>query len=107
MYFCKNGYVYAVRCVTVLILAEHSSGETLPSKRYNVILIGDSSVGKTSFMKRVETGKFSLDLPSSVGKTSVSISLKITFWLVNDEELNTPNVSCRNGFVYLVCARGW
>lgn len=107
MYFCKNGYVYALRCVTVLILAEHSSGEALPSKRYNVILIGDSSVGKTSFMKRVETGMFSLDLPASVGKKSVFVSLKITFWLVNDEELNTPNESCRNGFVYLICARGW
>lgn len=40
-----------------------------------MILIGDSSVGKTSFMKRVQTGRFSLDLPASVGETSVRPSV--------------------------------
>ncbi|KAK1902063.1 Ras-related protein Rab-26 [Dissostichus eleginoides] len=33
---------------------------------YNVMMVGDSSVGKTSFMKRAQSGKFSLDLPASV-----------------------------------------
>ncbi|XP_047437918.1 uncharacterized protein rab44 isoform X2 [Mugil cephalus] len=37
---------------------------------YNVVMIGDSSVGKTSFMKRAQSGKFSLDLPASVGVDS-------------------------------------
>ncbi|KAF3856260.1 hypothetical protein F7725_016983 [Dissostichus mawsoni] len=37
---------------------------------YNVMMVGDSSVGKTSFMKRAQSGKFSLDLPASVGLDS-------------------------------------
>ncbi|XP_068598385.1 uncharacterized protein rab44 [Brachionichthys hirsutus] len=37
------------------------------SNTYNVMLVGDSSVGKTSFMKRVQSGTFSLDVPSTVG----------------------------------------
>ncbi|XP_075893526.1 uncharacterized protein rab44 isoform X2 [Nelusetta ayraudi] len=60
-----------------ILSLEHSSGEALPSKRYNVILIGDSSVGKTSFMKRVETGMFSLDLPASVGTDSCISSVLV------------------------------
>uniref|UniRef100_A0AAQ4QU35 RAB44, member RAS oncogene family n=1 Tax=Gasterosteus aculeatus aculeatus TaxID=481459 RepID=A0AAQ4QU35_GASAC len=39
----------------------------LRSKAYNVMMVGDSSVGKSSFMKRAQSGKFSLDLPASVG----------------------------------------
>ncbi|XP_037304170.2 uncharacterized protein rab44 isoform X2 [Pungitius pungitius] len=42
----------------------------LRSKAYNVMMIGDSSVGKSSFMKRAQSGKFSLDLPPSVGLDS-------------------------------------
>ncbi|KAI3370025.1 hypothetical protein L3Q82_024822 [Scortum barcoo] len=42
----------------------------LRSSRYNVVMVGDSSVGKTSFMKRAQSGKFSLDLPASVGLDS-------------------------------------
>lgn len=68
-----------------LIPTEHPSAGTLPSKSYNVILIGDSSVGKTSFMKRVQTGTFSLDLPASVGKTSIFPPSKHV--PANDEEL--------------------
>ncbi|XP_034537696.1 ras-related protein Rab-44 isoform X2 [Notolabrus celidotus] len=37
---------------------------------YNVVMVGDSSVGKTSYMKRAQSGKFSLDLPASVGLDS-------------------------------------
>ncbi|XP_074526230.1 uncharacterized protein rab44 isoform X2 [Halichoeres trimaculatus] len=37
------------------------------SKSYNVVMVGDSSVGKTSFMKRARSGKFSLDTPASIG----------------------------------------
>uniref|UniRef100_UPI0037E7559A uncharacterized protein rab44 n=1 Tax=Semicossyphus pulcher TaxID=241346 RepID=UPI0037E7559A len=40
------------------------------SNCYNVVMLGDSSVGKTSFMKRAQSGKFSLDLPASVGLDS-------------------------------------
>lgn len=37
---------------------------------HDVVMIGDSCVGKTSFMKRAQSGKFSLDLPASVGLDS-------------------------------------
>ncbi|XP_060898916.1 ras and EF-hand domain-containing protein homolog [Labrus mixtus] len=37
------------------------------SNSYNVVMVGDSSVGKTSFMKRAQSGKFSLDIPASIG----------------------------------------
>nr|XP_046239531.1 uncharacterized protein rab44 [Scatophagus argus]XP_046239532.1 uncharacterized protein rab44 [Scatophagus argus] len=47
-----------------------SRGGALRSLPYNVMMVGDSSVGKTSFMKRAHTGKFSLDLPASVGLDS-------------------------------------
>uniref|UniRef100_A0A8P4G1F2 Uncharacterized protein n=2 Tax=Dicentrarchus labrax TaxID=13489 RepID=A0A8P4G1F2_DICLA len=47
-----------------------SRGADLRSNRYNVVMVGDSSVGKTSFMKRAQSGKFSLDLPASVGLDS-------------------------------------
>ncbi|XP_041836303.1 uncharacterized protein rab44 [Melanotaenia boesemani] len=42
----------------------------LSSNSYNVVMVGDSCVGKTSFMKRAQNGKFSLDLPASVGLDS-------------------------------------
>lgn len=45
------------------------------STGYNVLMVGDTNVGKTSFMKRAQSGKFSLDLPSSVGKTLVFAQL--------------------------------
>uniref|UniRef100_A0A3Q3KBS4 Uncharacterized protein n=1 Tax=Monopterus albus TaxID=43700 RepID=A0A3Q3KBS4_MONAL len=47
-----------------------STGLGVRSKSYNVVMVGDASVGKTSFMKRAQSGKFSLDLPSSVGLDS-------------------------------------
>ncbi|XP_028302562.1 ras-related protein Rab-26 isoform X2 [Gouania willdenowi] len=37
------------------------------TNHYNVLMIGDTSVGKTSFIKRAQSGKFSLAVPSSVG----------------------------------------
>ncbi|XP_072238158.1 uncharacterized protein rab44 isoform X2 [Leuresthes tenuis] len=37
---------------------------------YDVVMVGDSCVGKTSFMKRAQSGKFSLDIPASVGLDS-------------------------------------
>lgn len=40
----------------------------MKSDSYNVIMVGNSSVGKTSFMRRVQNGTFSSDLPSSLGK---------------------------------------
>lgn len=39
-------------------------------KRYNVIMVGNSSVGKTSFMKWVENGRFNPNLTNSVGESS-------------------------------------
>ncbi|XP_026162165.1 uncharacterized protein rab44 isoform X3 [Mastacembelus armatus] len=47
-----------------------SLGADVKSTRYNVLMVGDASVGKTSFMKRAQNGKFSLDIPSSVGLDS-------------------------------------
>ncbi|XP_030274901.1 uncharacterized protein LOC115582826 isoform X2 [Sparus aurata] len=44
-----------------------STGAAFRSNRYNVLMVGDSSVGKTSYIKRAQSGKFSLDLPASVG----------------------------------------
>ncbi|KAM9408509.1 uncharacterized protein rab44 [Pholidichthys leucotaenia] len=41
------------------------------SHNYDVVMVGDSSVGKTSFMKRAQSGKFSLDTPASVGLDSL------------------------------------
>ncbi|XP_027134616.1 uncharacterized protein rab44 [Larimichthys crocea] len=51
-------------------LAGSPKGAALKSNSYNVMMVGDSSVGKSSFMKRAQSGKFSLDLPSSVGLDS-------------------------------------
>ncbi|XP_031143315.1 uncharacterized protein rab44 isoform X5 [Sander lucioperca] len=51
-------------------LAGNSRAADLQSNTYNVIMVGDSSVGKTSFMKRAQSGKFSLDIPASVGLDS-------------------------------------
>ncbi|XP_051804759.1 uncharacterized protein rab44 [Acanthochromis polyacanthus] len=51
-------------------LAGEPRGAGLRSDSYHVVMIGDSSVGKTSFMKRAQTGKFSLDIPSSIGLDS-------------------------------------
>ncbi|XP_057702017.1 uncharacterized protein rab44 isoform X3 [Corythoichthys intestinalis] len=39
----------------------------LKGNPFNVIMVGDSCVGKTSFMKRAQNGKFFPDLPASAG----------------------------------------
>nr|XP_049589240.1 titin isoform X7 [Syngnathus scovelli] len=46
-----------------------SAGEAGNSKAkpFHVVMVGDSNVGKTSFMKRAENGKFFPDLPASAG----------------------------------------
>ncbi|XP_053301967.1 uncharacterized protein rab44 isoform X2 [Pleuronectes platessa] len=44
-----------------------SRGADIGSKRYNVMLVGDSSVGKTSLMQRAQSGKFSFEIPASIG----------------------------------------
>ncbi|XP_008283889.1 filaggrin [Stegastes partitus] len=51
-------------------LAGEPRAAGLKSASYHVVMIGDSSVGKTSFMKRAQTGKFSLDIPASIGLDS-------------------------------------
>ncbi|XP_042363885.1 uncharacterized protein rab44 isoform X2 [Plectropomus leopardus] len=48
----------------------NSEGADLRSNALNVMMIGDSSVGKTSFIKRAQSGKFSLDIPPSIGLDS-------------------------------------
>lgn len=55
---------------TKFSLAGNARAADLRSNAYNVMMIGDSSVGKTSFIKRAQSGKFSLDLPASVGLDS-------------------------------------
>ncbi|XP_037535715.1 ras and EF-hand domain-containing protein [Nematolebias whitei] len=40
------------------------------SNGYNVVLVGESCVGKSSFLKRAQSGKFALDIPASVGLDS-------------------------------------
>ncbi|KAK5872534.1 hypothetical protein PBY51_013224 [Eleginops maclovinus] len=54
----------------------------LKSNAYNVMMVGDSSVGKTSFMKRAQSGKFSLDLPASVGLDSCTWTVVVDGKLV-------------------------
>lgn len=56
-----------------LLSAGNARAADLRSNAYNVMMIGDSSVGKTSFIKRAQSGKFSLDLPASVGKIPIFI----------------------------------
>ncbi|XP_028261380.1 uncharacterized protein rab44 isoform X2 [Parambassis ranga] len=48
----------------------HSRGSGVGSEGFNVVMVGDSSVGKTSFMKRAQSGKFSLEIPASIGLDS-------------------------------------
>ncbi|XP_029907540.1 ras and EF-hand domain-containing protein [Myripristis murdjan] len=43
------------------------SKESGLTPHYNVVLVGNSNVGKTSFMKRVQSGKFCSDFYASVG----------------------------------------
>ncbi|XP_068170938.1 uncharacterized protein rab44 isoform X2 [Antennarius striatus] len=50
-------------------------GAAQTSKTYNVMMIGDGSVGKTSFIKRAESGTFVFDVPATVG-------LDICMWTV-------------------------
>lgn len=54
--------------VLVFISAGSSGDGGVNSNSYNVVMVGNSSVGKTSFMRRVQNGRFFSDLPSSIGK---------------------------------------
>lgn len=69
-----NGRLMEIHVATsvLIFISAGSVRGGVQSNRYNVIMIGDSSVGKTSFMKRAQSGKFSLDLPSSIGKIRLS-----------------------------------
>lgn len=69
--------IHVTRSVLIFMSAGSVRGGGHQSNRYNVIMIGDSSVGKTSFMKRAQSGKFSLDLPSSIGKILFLFSKKL------------------------------
>ncbi|XP_072308511.1 uncharacterized protein rab44 [Eucyclogobius newberryi] len=47
-----------------------AAGYDPSSSKYEVVMIGDSSVGKTSFMQWAQSGRFSLDIPASIGMDS-------------------------------------
>lgn len=47
-----------------------SAGFDRSAIRYEVVMIGDSSVGKTTFIQRAQSGKFSPDIPASIGMDS-------------------------------------
>ncbi|KAJ0023905.1 hypothetical protein NQD34_003804 [Periophthalmus magnuspinnatus] len=47
-----------------------AAGYDLSVSKYEVVMIGDSSVGKTSFMQRAQSGRFSPDVPASIGMDS-------------------------------------
>uniref|UniRef100_A0A8C6V511 Uncharacterized protein n=1 Tax=Neogobius melanostomus TaxID=47308 RepID=A0A8C6V511_9GOBI len=47
-----------------------SAGLDRSACRYEVVMIGDSSVGKTSFIQRAQSGTFSSDVPASIGMDS-------------------------------------
>lgn len=57
--------------VFIFLSVSDFTGAEVKSKGFNVLMVGDTSVGKSSFMKRAQSGKFSLDLPASVGKTLI------------------------------------
>lgn len=62
--------------VFIFLSVGDSTGADVKSNGYNVLMVGDTSVGKTSFMKRAQSGKFSLDLPASVGKIPIFTQCK-------------------------------
>ncbi|KAK6471981.1 golgin subfamily A member 6-like protein 22 [Huso huso] len=51
--------------------------QTAPDHLYNVLLVGDSSVGKTSFIKRLKDGEFRSDHCATVGLDSCIHTLLI------------------------------
>lgn len=65
----RDGYFYKdlheQECISLCSVVSKESGLT---PHYNVVLVGNSNVGKTSFMKRVQSGKFCSDFYASVGK---------------------------------------
>lgn len=67
-----------------------------------MVLVGESSVGKSSFMKRALSGKFALDIPASVGKA-------VIFWivLINVYRVSHSNMICRSGFLQVDCGGRW
>ncbi|KAJ8372166.1 hypothetical protein AAFF_G00293830 [Aldrovandia affinis] len=48
-----------------------------PDVLYNVVLVGDSSVGKTSFMKRFQSAEFSMDHSATIGLDSCIQTLQV------------------------------
>lgn len=98
LYICL--FNFFVKCDQVSDFFVTSAG-TNKSNGYNVVLIGESSVGKSSFMKRALSGKFTLDIPASVGKT-------VIFWIVlMYTELGHSDVICRPGFLQVECGGRW
>lgn len=60
--------------VFVFISAGSPGEEDVKSSIYSVIMVGNSNVGKTSFMGRALNGRFSSDFSTSVGKTLFFLS---------------------------------
>ncbi|KAG7472563.1 hypothetical protein MATL_G00110120 [Megalops atlanticus] len=51
-------------------MSDSSPSLSVPDVLYNVVLVGNSSVGKTSFMKRFQSGEFSLEHCATIGLDS-------------------------------------
>ncbi|XP_036389771.1 ras-related protein Rab-44-like isoform X2 [Megalops cyprinoides] len=51
-------------------MSDSSPALSVPDVLYNVVLVGNSSVGKTSFMKRFQSGEFSLEHCATIGLDS-------------------------------------
>lgn len=64
--------------VFVYLSAVSAGAEDGKSNHYSVIMVGNSNVGKTSFMRRLLSGTFSSKLPSSVGKSPFLFPTSLT-----------------------------
>ena len=65
---------------------DFSNSEESDAVTYKIILIGDSSVGKTCLFRKLTTGKYSEKNISTIGIDRKSFSLKVKV-LENDEEV--------------------
>jgi Ras-related protein Rab-7L1 len=58
-------------------MLETSARQKLPEKLFKVIIIGDPTVGKTSFIQRYVQNSFSKEYKGTVG---VDFALKVVYW---------------------------
>ena len=65
---------------------DYSNSEENEAITYKIILIGDSSVGKTCLFRKLTTGKYSEKNISTIGIDRKSFSLKVCifiFFIIN------------------------